>query len=340
MKNISLEPTDEILSTVDGTELPLLRETKIPFTVTGVPTECRVVVTDAITELILGIEWLQANNCVWDFCSNSFSIEGKLGRLHYRRAGNVVRRILVQGDIEIPGLHTLEVPVLVARTSLNHQYGSWGMESGIRGDELIVANGIYNGLDLRSLCQVINMSDAPVRLKRGCEIGKAEPVEIIEEDDSPRYAEPEIARFPESHGCLLDLRVLDNQRSGTRSPGSAASQGFPGSPGSEESETGSLYSEEPESQNIIQGMIDGIAMDLTDAQKRQVEELLLENQTVFSTSEFDLGRTDLVRHTIDTGTHRPFKQQLRRHPMAYLPIIDEHVDQMLANDICEPSTSP
>ena len=81
-------------------------------------------------------------------------------------------------------------------------------------------------------------------------------------------------------------------------------------------------------------------MDLTDVQKRQVEELLLDNQAVFSTSEFDLGRTDLVRHTIDTGTHRPFKQQLRRHPMAYLPIIDEHVEQMLANDICEPSTSP
>ena len=75
-------------------------------------------------------------------------------------------------------------------------------------------------------------------------------------------------------------------------------------------------------------------------QKRQVEKLLLDNQAVFSTSEFDLGRTDLVRHTIDTGTQRPFKQQLRRHPMAYLPIIDEHVEQMLANDICEPSTSP
>ena len=61
---------------------------------------------------------------------------------------------------------------------------------------------------------------------------------------------------------------------------------------------------------------------------------------MFSTSEFDLGRTNLVKHTIDTGANRPFKQALRRHPMAYLPIIDEHVDKMLANDICEPSYGP
>ena len=74
--------------------------------------------------------------------------------------------------------------------------------------------------------------------------------------------------------------------------------------------------------------------------KKQVEELLQEYKGVFSTSEFDLGRTNLVKHTIDTGTNRPFKQALRRHPMAYLPIIDEHVDKMLANDVCEPSYGP
>ena len=79
---------------------------------------------------------------------------------------------------------------------------------------------------------------------------------------------------------------------------------------------------------------------MTEDQKRQVEELLQENREVFSTSEFVLGRTNLVRHTIDTRTNRPFKQPLRRHPMAYLPVIDEHVDKMLVNDICEPSYGP
>jgi len=44
----------------------------------------------------------------------------------------------------------------------------------------------------------------------------------------------------------------------------------------------------------------------------------------------------LVEHSIDTGTHQPVKQALRRHPVAYLPLIDEHVDQMLEHDIIKP----
>ena len=87
-------------------------------------------------------------------------------------------------------------------------------------------------------------------------------------------------------------------------------------------------------------MLDHIDLDLTDEQNQRVHWLLEENREVFSTSEFDLRRTDLVRHKNDTGSNRPFKQQLRRHSMAYLPVIVEHVDKMLANDICEPSNSP
>ena len=94
-----------------------------------------------------------------------------------------------------------------------------------------------------------------------------------------------------------------------------------------------------ETTDFVQEMIQKIDLDLTDEQKQDVERLLQDHMEVFSTSEFDLGRTNLVQHKIDTGTNRPFKQQLRRHPMAYLPVIDEHVDKMLANDICEPSVS-
>ena len=233
IRNVPLEPTTETLSTADGTDLPLLGETKIYFTVAGVPTECRVVVTDAISELILGIEWLQTNQCVWDFGSNSFSIEGTLSKLRCRRAQKAVRRILVKEEIEVPGFHASEVPVRVVRTSLTDPQGDWGMENGTRKTNLVVANGIYDSYDLESVCQVINMSDSVIRLKRGSEIGRAEPVEIVVEQDSPRYTE--VNEFSEPEGCPLDLRVLSN-----RNPGSV------GSAGSEESKLGSLCTDSKE----------------------------------------------------------------------------------------------
>ena len=155
------------------------------------------------------------------------------------------------------------------------------------------------------------MSDSTIRLKRGSEIGQAEPVEVIEGDDPPRCTEA--YRSTEPTECPLDLRVLNN-----RSPGSAGSAGSAGSPESEGSETGSHHSGELESQNIIQSMIDEIAADLTEVQKEQVEKLLLDNKAVFSTSEFDLGRTDLVRHTIDTGT-QPSLQATTQTPPDGIP---------------------
>ena len=48
---------------------------------------------------------------------------------------------------------------------------------------------------------------------------------------------------------------------------------------------------------------------------------------------------NLVQHVIDTGMHQPFKQPLRRHPPAHLDVIDEHVFEMLRNDVIEPAAS-
>jgi len=61
---------------------------------------------------------------------------------------------------------------------------------------------------------------------------------------------------------------------------------------------------------------------------------------IFSQSEFDLGHSDLLPHRIDTGNARPFKEQLRRHPMAHLEFIDNQVEQMLAAGVIEPCSSP
>ena len=87
IRKIPLKPTSEKLCTADGTDIPLLGETIIELSVSGFRTSCRVVVTDAITEFILGIEWMKKNQCVWDFGSNSFTIHGYRGNLRCKNAG-------------------------------------------------------------------------------------------------------------------------------------------------------------------------------------------------------------------------------------------------------------
>jgi hypothetical protein len=56
---------------------------------------------------------------------------------------------------------------------------------------------------------------------------------------------------------------------------------------------------------------------------------------IFSRGAYDMGRTSLVEHSIDTADHRPIRHGLRRHPMAHLTMIDEQVNEMLRNDLVE-----
>ena len=344
VKRVPLEPTNETLSTADGTDVPLIGETTIELSVCGFVTNCRVVVTDVITELILGIDWMQQNNCVWNFGTNSFSIDGHPGRLRCNRASRTVRRILVHDDVVVPGMHTVEVPVLVTRSSLGREDQNWGMTTKMKNSDLVIANAIYGSSEVLSVCQIMNISDLPKRLKKGSELGKAEPVEILETMDSGSSKSIENStgtnglKGPAFDEMPLDLRQIKST--------DGQELQYSDMEKFDQTEIGSTISSQnsgTEPTDFVQEMIQKIDLDLTDEQKQDVERLLQDHREVFSTSEFDLGRigrTNLVQHKIDTGTNRPFKQQLRRHPMAYLPVIDEHVDKMLANDICEPSVSP
>lgn len=57
-------------------------------------------------------------------------------------------------------------------------------------------------------------------------------------------------------------------------------------------------------------------------------------------SDGKFGRTDLVQHSIDTGTAKPIKIPPRRVPQKQKQISEQELEKMLQNDIIEPRTSP
>ena len=83
-----------------------------------------------------------------------------------------------------------------------------------------------------------------------------------------------------------------------------------------------------------------LADELDTGQHRQVSQLLFKYQDIFSTCAYDMGRTDLIEHQINTGNQWPVRQGLRRHSIAYLDIIDEQVRVMVRHDLVEPAASP
>ncbi|CAG2204440.1 unnamed protein product [Mytilus edulis] len=80
--------------------------------------------------------------------------------------------------------------------------------------------------------------------------------------------------------------------------------------------------------------------NLDKDQKEKFRDLLIEYSDIFSKSSEDIGLTDLVEHTINTGNNPPVRQRPRRIPLARMKDAEAEIQKMVKQDIIEPSTSP
>ena len=80
--------------------------------------------------------------------------------------------------------------------------------------------------------------------------------------------------------------------------------------------------------------------DLTAKQCAHAEAFIKARSNVFSHLEYNIGCTGIIPHHIYTGNNASHFEQLRHHPTTQLPIIDEHVENVLCHDVIEPSASP
>ena len=67
---------------------------------------------------------------------------------------------------------------------------------------------------------------------------------------------------------------------------------------------------------------------------------MAQNEDLFAKSDLDLGCTDLVKATIETGDHPPIKQRPYRLPFSQRKLVEEHIQKMLQAGIISPSRSP
>ena len=71
----------------------------------------------------------------------------------------------------------------------------------------------------------------------------------------------------------------------------------------------------------IEPLMEGVSADMTRQEKNQLWELLKTHADVFSSGKYDLGRTHLVTHRIETGDAQPVQQRLRKQAWSHQDII-------------------
>ena len=91
---------------------------------------------------------------------------------------------------------------------------------------------------------------------------------------------------------------------------------------------------------MLQKMVERSTSDLTADEKEELYRLLLEYADVFAESSVELGRTSLIKHSIDTGNEHPIRQPCRRVPPARREQCRDLIKDMLQKNIIQPSSSP
>ena len=79
---------------------------------------------------------------------------------------------------------------------------------------------------------------------------------------------------------------------------------------------------------------------LSSEQLMQIHDLLKEYADIFALQQSDLGTTDQITHSINTGDHEPVRQPPRRLPFSLRSKVNELVQDMLTQGVIQPSRSP
>ena len=79
---------------------------------------------------------------------------------------------------------------------------------------------------------------------------------------------------------------------------------------------------------------------MSTSQKRQLVSVLTSFSDTFALDQSQLGRTDLVEHSIETGEQRPIRQLPYRTPFALRQEMEGMIGQMLEQGVIQESSSP
>jgi len=194
-----IQPTNHTLTAVNGTKMPVLGRAIMPFSVPGYSSVVTGLVSHHVTEIILGIDWLEANHAVWNFHQASLQLGNKLLRLKARPKGRKwCRRVVLQENVEVPPRSQVNLPCRIVFHGRPEDVTGyqWGTEP------VMIAQGLHAARTLTPTDQlvnvpirVMNVSCKSQRICTGTVVADLEPLSVVETCDTEGVASDTCAGF-------------------------------------------------------------------------------------------------------------------------------------------------
>jgi len=215
---------------------------------------------------------------------------------------------------------------------------------------------------------ITNLTDRVTHVTDQVEMATLQPVDLVMPviGVDRESNETEVLITPESGGSEINSGVGRPKGNGNQTSSQDAGQNKPGKdkvsnqvfenkintignhvgkmsrpPSTSKKPRGELKeSQEAQLPEHMRPLIEGMDQRFSKPDMEEIITLLVEYEDIFIQPGGKLGRTDIVRHKIDTGEASPIKQRMRRTPHAQRELIDEEVKKMIELGVVEESDSP
>ncbi|KAJ8041080.1 hypothetical protein HOLleu_11795 [Holothuria leucospilota] len=280
--------------------------------------EHEVHVADIGSDAILGLDFLMKHHCSLDWHNGVLKLDGKEVALQPKEDPTGIFRVKVVETVIVPSGHELVVGTRLIRRGqgihpverdCTRQALLLPLLSFMEKHEIVVAHSLVNAAKDIIPLRVFNPTENDVTLYR-----ESQPavLELITEDEAVLDGQ-----------SLKELESISVIQSDDKGCDEAS------------------Y---PPKDRLLPGhlkeLADRMSSNLSGTQRSQAEELLLEFENLFHSSNGPLGRTDTVKHKINTGDSVPIKQHPRRVPIYKQAAADEEIKKMLCSGVITPSQSP
>jgi len=192
--SVAVRRTNRTLKAANGTNIPILGEVTLPVIIGQYTTQVNGLVSQHVSEPMLGIDFLVDNKAVWDFDQSTICIGGSWHLLRSRSDKRQwCRRCVLQEDVVIPARSEAVLPTQIQFQRLSETYSDedWSTEvsnvqDGLFVSRTLVPRDTWSDVPVR----VMNVKKEPMSLATGTIIADLQQVKLIEKEDENKLNVP------------------------------------------------------------------------------------------------------------------------------------------------------
>ena len=159
--------SSQLLRAANGTEIRVLGETTLRCQADGVSFQLPCLVTEQLSEIIFGLEFLEKQGAKWDFSNRSMRMFGRVFQLQRQPRMRRCRKIVVARETTVPAFSEKDVNTYVILPDLRTKPTTWATRPQVLTSGVVVAGTLIFPRCIDVAVRMLNPTNADIVVKKG-----------------------------------------------------------------------------------------------------------------------------------------------------------------------------